>query len=137
MTIQFMKMKTIHVGITKKINLGNSESKIHTITIDAVLEESEDLYDVSNKLKDQINFQLREWEAESTEEKMNIKKNDKKIIEKPVIRSKDDLDVLEEVVCPKCGELMTKEDGKKYYMCEEHYGSLVQIKSGKVMKRRF
>ncbi|MHA1990356.1 MAG: hypothetical protein ACW981_06045 [Candidatus Hodarchaeales archaeon] len=132
-----MKMKTIHVGITKKINLGNNESKIHTITIDAEIEEGEDLYDVTNKLKDQINFQLREWESEPIEENKNIKKNNKKIIEKPVIQSKDDLDILEEVVCPKCGELMAKEEGKKYYMCEEHYGSLVQIKSGKVMKRRF
>jgi hypothetical protein len=132
-----MKIKAIHVGITKKINLGKNESKIHTITIDAEMEEDEDQYDVTNKLKDQINFQLREWEAETLEEIKNVKKNDKKATEKPVIQSKDNLDILEEVVCPKCGELMMKEEGKKYYMCEEHYGSLVQIKSGKVLKRRF
>ena len=130
-------MKNIHVGINNKINLGNNDTKIHTISIDAEIEEGEDVFDVTNELKNRINFQLQEWESEIREEKSEnqIKNKSKKV--NLLSKSQNKLDILEEVLCPKCGEIMSQEEGKNYYMCEEHYGSMQQINKGKVMKRRF
>jgi formylmethanofuran dehydrogenase subunit E len=132
-----MKMKNVHVGINNKVNLGNNETKIFTISIDAEVDDGEDVYDVTNELKNRINFQLREWETEYKEKK-GLKVNENKIKgPKTSITPKEKIDILEEVICPKCGDIMSKEDGKNYYMCEEHYGSMQQINKGKVMKRKF
>lgn len=130
-------MKNIHVGINNKINLGNNRTKIQTISIDAEIEEGEDVFDVTNELKNRINFQLQEWEAEIREQTKDSQTKNKLKSVNILSKSQDKVDILEEVLCPKCGDIMSKEEGKNYYMCEEHYGSMQQINKGKVMKRRF
>ncbi|OLS19201.1 MAG: hypothetical protein HeimC3_46870 [Candidatus Heimdallarchaeota archaeon LC_3] len=127
-----MQIKKVAVGISRKINLGNYETKDFQITAEAELEEGESLFDASNKVRQSIEHQLEGWEMETkgitpkitnAEELLTLK-----IVDETVTQQS-------EFVCPECKEKMQKKEGKEYYVCQKHWGYPDMIEKGEVRER--
>ena len=59
-----MQLKKVTVGINRKINLGNYETKDYYLSAEVEVEEGENLKNVSEELKSSIEALLDAWEAE-------------------------------------------------------------------------
>ncbi|OLS19083.1 MAG: hypothetical protein HeimC3_47560, partial [Candidatus Heimdallarchaeota archaeon LC_3] len=122
----------VTVGITRKINLGNYETKDFQLTAEVELEEGESLYDVSNKVRQTLEHQLEGWEMETKGITPKINNASEllppKIVEETTTKQS-------EFVCPECKEKMQKKEGKEYYMCKKHWGYPDMIEKGEVRER--
>ncbi|OLS24221.1 MAG: hypothetical protein HeimC3_21200 [Candidatus Heimdallarchaeota archaeon LC_3] len=126
-----MQIKKITVGISRKINLGNYETKDFQLIVEVELEEGENLLDVSNKLRQSLEHQLEVWEMETkgiTPKITNATILPPKVVDEAIIQQK-------EFICPECKEKMQKKEGKEYYMCKKHWGYPIMIEKGEVRER--
>ena len=127
-----MQIKKTTVGISRKLNLGNYETKDFYLTAEAELESGETLVDVNNSLKKTLELQLDNWE-------MEMKGITPTIVTADVLAKQQPQEIVsqqtETLICPVCKELMQKKEGKDYYLCKKHWGYPAMIKKGQVRDR--
>ncbi|OLS21269.1 MAG: hypothetical protein HeimC3_36490 [Candidatus Heimdallarchaeota archaeon LC_3] len=127
-----MQIKKVTVGISRKINLGNYETKDFQITAEVELEEGENLFDVSNKVRQSIEHQLEGWEMDTKGITPKIA-NAAELLHPKVVE--ETITKQSEYVCPLCKDTMQKKEGKEYYMCKKHWGYPDMIEKGEVRER--
>ena len=127
-----MQITKVTVGITRKINLGNYETKDFQLSAEVELEEGESLFDVSNKVRQTLDHQIEGWEMETKGITPKITNASElmppKIVDESSTEEKD-------LICPECKEKMQKKEGKEYYLCKKHWGYLTMIEKGEVRER--
>ncbi len=127
-----MQIKKITVGISRKINLGNYETKDFQITAEAELEEGETLFDASNKMRQSLEHQLDGWEMETKGITPKIT-NAAELLTPKVVEEQSTEE--NQFICPECKEKMQKKEGKDYYLCKQHWGYPAMIEKGEVRER--
>ena len=129
-----MQITKVMVGVNRKLNMGNYETKDYSITAEAVLEEGESLFEVSNRVKQALEHQVEGWEMETKGITPKIETANELV--KPVVLEKPLKDTTE-FVCPECKEKMQKKEGKDYYLCSKHWGYPAMINKGEVRERNY
>ncbi|OLS21788.1 MAG: hypothetical protein HeimC3_33780 [Candidatus Heimdallarchaeota archaeon LC_3] len=127
-----MQIKKVTVGITRKINLGNYETKDFQLTAEVELEEGESLFDVSNKVRQTLEHQLEGWEMETKGITPKISNASELLPPKIVDDTKTQQN---DFICPVCSEKMQKKEGKEYYLCKKHWDYPSMIEKGEVKER--
>ena len=127
-----MQIKKTTVGISRKLNLGNYETKDFYLTAEAELEDGETLTDVNNTLKKALEHQLDNWEMDTKGVVPTITTADV-LVKQKVPESLPQQ--FEQLICPQCQEPMQKKEGKDYYLCNKHWGYPAMIKKGEVRDR--
>jgi hypothetical protein len=121
-------LKKVTVGINRKVNLGNYETKDYYLSAEVDVEEGENLKTVSEELKSSIEALVDAWEAELKGEESTLKPATELV-------KKEELE--EGFICPKDNEEMKKAEGKEYYLCSKHWGYPDMIRKGEVRERKF
>ena len=143
-----MKVEKINVRRGRKLNLGNYESTNLEIGMEVILGEGDDPRETLNGVYRVLNQHLEAWERDQTEifdspnspqpsvqtaDSLLPKTSDENKTVKPTLSTTDD----SSLICPKCNEIMTKKEGKDYYVCSNHWGYPDMIKKGQVRDKRF
>lgn len=131
-----LQLDKITVNIVKKINLGNFETKDYHLSAEVKVEESETLKSVAGKIRNTIESILDEWEAELKGTNVSVSKSAENLV-KQSQNSQNKTELFENFICPECKELMTRKEGKEYFMCNKHWGYPDMIKKGEVRQKKF
>ena len=138
-----MKIDKINVQISKKIYLGNYESKHYNLGAEVSITEGESFLKAADIIKEKLEEKLLQWEKQqkSTTSQPIIKANEGKErsvtpqITKPLTVTKNYSP--KTYICPECGEQMYKKEGKEYYLCSNHWGYPSMIEKGQVRPKKF
>lgn len=152
-----MKISRIVVTRGRKLHLENYDVENYEIKMESVVEERDDPQDIIQGLKTLLDRHLDSWEKSlkeinsseensappiiktaadlvSDDSKSEILSNSVNMSEKD---SKKQLQEEQQLICPKCNEVMTKKDGKDYYLCSKHWGYPDMIKNGQVRDKKY
>ena len=152
-----MKITKVSVQRGKRIILDEQREESYEIQIDAQVGEQDDPQELVHSLKSVLDKHLASWEFELQGKKSTGQQQGKVVIqtandlitsandnenkEQEQIMTETKQEQFEEVsgslVCPKCNEVMTKKEGKDYYLCSKHWGYPDMIRKGQVREKKF
>ena len=136
-----MNITSIKVQVSKKINLGNYETKNYLVETEITPEEDRPFTQSINEMKVQLEHIINEWERL---ERIEHSKNNITIVEQPTtVKTKTPTKQQPfsknkaTYICPECGEQMHKKEGKEYYLCSKHWGYPAMIEKGQVRDKTY
>ena len=152
-----MKITKILVTRGRKLHLENYDNEKFEIQMEAQVDDKDDPQDLIQGIKTLLDRHLDAWEQsirgnkafkepspsvviktanELVEETETVDSVIREQVEQTTHKTQAESED-QKLICPKCNEVMTKKEGKDYYLCSKHWGYPDMIRKGQVREKRF